>query len=96
MSQDQDSVDHELGNQEFGKSSDLPKVTDFGAGYRTFNLAEDNMTEALIEEEKLFQEKIGKDPLIGQVLDYFSFLAENPSREITSKSEFTALKSLIE
>jgi hypothetical protein len=47
MSQDQDSVDHELGNQEFGKSSDLPTVTDFGAGYRTRNLAEDNMTEAL-------------------------------------------------
>ncbi|MFA7338064.1 MAG: serine/threonine-protein kinase [Candidatus Obscuribacterales bacterium] len=69
MSQDHDSVDHELGSQEFGKSTDLPKVTDFGAGYRTRNLAEDNMTEALIEEEKRFQEKIGKDPLIGQVLD---------------------------
>ncbi|MDP3510369.1 MAG: serine/threonine-protein kinase [Candidatus Melainabacteria bacterium] len=69
MSHDQDSVDHELGKQQFGKPNDLPKVTDFGAGYRTRNLAEDNMTEALIEEEKLFQEKIGKDPLIGQVLD---------------------------
>jgi serine/threonine-protein kinase len=69
MSQDQDSVDHELGKQEFGKSTDLPTVTDFGAGYRTRNLAEDNMTEALLEEEKRFQEQIRKDPLIGTVLD---------------------------
>src|SRR3990167_121724 len=69
MSQDQDSVDYELSQQEFGKSNDMPKITDFGAGYRTRNLAEDNMTEALIEEEKHFQEKICKDPLIGQVLD---------------------------
>ena len=69
MSQDQDSVDHELGKQEFGKSTDLPTVTDFGAGYRTRNLAEDSMTEALLEEEKRFQEQIRKDPLIGTVLD---------------------------
>ncbi len=69
MSQNHDSVDHELGKQEFGKSTDLPTVTDFGAGYRTRNLAEDNMTEALLEEEKRFQEKIRKDPLIGTVLD---------------------------
>ncbi len=69
MSQDHDSVDHELGKQEFGKSTDLPTVTDFGAGYRTCNLAEDNMTEALLEEEKRFQEKLRKDPLIGTVLD---------------------------
>lgn len=69
MSQDHDSIDHELGKQEFGKSTDLPTVTDFGAGYRTRNLAEDNMTEALLEEEKRFQEQIRKDPLIGTVLD---------------------------
>ncbi len=69
MSQDHDSVDHELGKQEFGKSTDLPTVTDFGAGYRTRNLAEDDMTEALLEEEKRFQEQIRKDPLIGTVLD---------------------------
>lgn len=40
--------------------------------------------------------KLGNKSLIGQVLDYFSFLAENPSREITSKSEFTALKNKVE
>lgn len=71
MSQDNDSIDHEFGNKAFGKIQieDLPKVTDFAAGYRTRNLAEDAMTEALVEEEKRFQEKIGKDPLIGTVLD---------------------------
>jgi serine/threonine protein kinase len=69
MSQDHDSFDHELGKQEFGKSTDLPTVKDFGAGYRTRNLVEDNMTEALLEEERSFQEKIRKDPLIGAVLD---------------------------
>ena len=40
--------------------------------------------------------KLGNKSLIGQVLDYFSFLSENPSREITSKSEFTALKNKME
>jgi hypothetical protein len=63
MSHDQDSVDHELGKQQFGKSTDLPTVTDFGAGYRTRNLAEDNMTEALLEEEKLFQEQDSQRPI---------------------------------
>ncbi|CAN5432343.1 hypothetical protein BH11CYA1_BH11CYA1_19660 [soil metagenome] len=50
-------------------SGDITKVTDFGAGYRTRNLAEDNLSEALIEEERQFREKICKDPLIGKVLD---------------------------
>lgn len=40
--------------------------------------------------------KLGNKSLIGQVLDYFSFLNENPTREITSKSEFTFLKNKME
>jgi len=37
--------------------------------------------------------KLGNKSLIGQVLDYFSFLAENPGREITDKSEFYLTKN---
>ena len=40
--------------------------------------------------------KLGNKSLIGQVLDHFAFLAENPVREITSKSEFTKLKNKME
>ena len=40
--------------------------------------------------------KLGNKSLIGQVLDHFAFLAENPSREITSKAEFTKLKNKME
>lgn len=40
--------------------------------------------------------KLGNKSFIGQVLDHFSFLAENPTREITAKSEFTVLKNKME
>ena len=40
--------------------------------------------------------KLGNKSFIGQVLDHFSFLNENPTREITAKSEFTYLKNKVE
>lgn len=40
--------------------------------------------------------KLGNKSMIGQILDKFSFLAENPSREITSKTSFTYLKNKTE
>lgn len=40
--------------------------------------------------------KLGNKSLIGQMLEHFSFLAENPGREITSKAEFTLLKNKFE
>ncbi len=40
--------------------------------------------------------KLGNKSLIGQVLDKFAMLAENPGREITKKSEFTYLKNKME